>query len=558
MLLTVTPLEDPGPPSPAPPPTAPKPSKDNARLQRLLRKAAKRSGVQQHPPAQPPKSFRSTLSPVNEADLESLERAASPRKHVPPTLTLPPRFQIRTTTHRVPSPYPKHRSFTFTVSEQHSLNQYLCSPPPRDSPSPHPLRAITPTTPTAIQEPTSIPTITPQETSGPATLKAVPPNKSASFKPPENVVASSGFFFQSPKPTGLLTPSAEDHVDHSQSGTVVRNTDRSPVALKIGDNDSETTTSCLRTTTIAEVSRSHALVEQESGTFKHGNGCSPIKGKTPPFVDACTPMATEKSVSLSPCSTSTDIPQITLTLDLGPTNGTESQKTPEAIGPVSLGDAPKSPATQVINPPATAPSTLPKPALGAPPPFAKQDPTEEMNLLKCPERAKPPRRKPGGGWARLVKHLVVEPEEIKFPEPQKTEGKEEKTVGEAGTTTDGQQQSRESRLSRANKMWDALLYHMGPSTKGPEKTGSVSEAPALPFLRSRLPLLLHRPRFDARKLKEAASRPLRKVTAFFHRRTGEKPATSFNRTASGWSIRGEDAEKLVGGGSGEEQVKEAA
>lgn len=183
---------------------------------------------------------------------------------------------------------------------------------------------------------------------------------------------------------------------------------------------------------------------------------------------------------------------------------------------------------------------------------AKYPDSEEGTLLKSPERTKPPRKKPGGGWARLMKHLVVEPDEPTFPEPQKTEGKEEKTEEAKGANTEAKPQSKGLR---ANKMWDALLYHISTSSKGQEKPasgeGSTTEtasAPAaapsqFPFLRFRLPLLLHRPRFDARKLKEAASRPLRRVTSFFHRRITDKSSGTFNRTASGWSIKGDDAEQ---------------
>ncbi|KAG8438158.1 hypothetical protein GDO86_008738 [Hymenochirus boettgeri] len=63
MLLLVTPWEDPGPTSPTHHPTAPKPSKDNARLSRLLRKAARGVGCS-NLLRNLQKSFRSTLPPL--------------------------------------------------------------------------------------------------------------------------------------------------------------------------------------------------------------------------------------------------------------------------------------------------------------------------------------------------------------------------------------------------------------------------------------------------------------------------------------------------------------
>ncbi|CAH2326315.1 Hypothetical predicted protein [Pelobates cultripes] len=557
MLLTVTPLEDPGPPSPSPPPTAPKPAKDNARLQRLLRKAAKRSGVQQQP-TQPPKSFRSTLSPVSEGDLESLE-PATPKKHVPLSLILPPRFQIKTVTHRVPSPYPKHRNFTFTVSEQQSISQYLSSPTPRDTPSPRPTRAITPTVNLVINTLNA----TPQQVSGDdpnppsnesSTFKSTHSDKAATTNPlvSNDMVTCNGNFFEGANTkAGQLTLNTEDNSKKSQSDTFFTNTEIGYCTLKLGDTNSDKTVSNLRTSTeVVVVPRKSFQVEQESDTNKASACYSPASVKTKQFAVSPVMETTEKNACLSTPSRGTDIPDIIISSDSGNCNVltemqlTENHKTPNVTdlpkesGPAPSKYAPKSHKTQITHP---LTSSSPTGNLaGIKPLSEKPSTTEEMNLLKNPDRAKPLRKKPGRGWARLMKHLVVEPDEPKFPESQRTDVKEETSGDDIVMATDVQQPSRSSR---ANKMWDALLYHMATTPKGQEKTGPGSEAPPpLPFLRSRLPLLLHRPRFDARKLKEAASRPLRRVTAFFHRKTGEKPATSFNRTASGWSIRGEDAE----------------
>ncbi|KAM4721738.1 proline-rich protein 33 [Rhinophrynus dorsalis] len=572
MLLTVTPLEDPGPPSPAPPPTAPKPPKDNARLQRLLRKAAKRSGVQQSS-TQPPKSFRSTLSPVNEGDIESPEPSAS-KKYEPPPLNLPPRFQIRSVTHRVPSPYPKHRSFTFTVSEQQSLSQYLCSPPPCDTPSPlppgtrspdaptpYPPQASTPVTPTPVSLGANIPnTLTkhlPANKTPDSPLKAcssqdtpppfthglstspTPLSPSASDHPATPVI-SLPVAIQ--KTGGPHWPKTEDKMNESQSETGVRNTDNGYCISKPRHVEPTVQTSCLKTVDAGQTSKSPLPVLEEISK-KDSSCCSPTSNITSALqlVESPKQLTTENSESGLPFSASADVPCPTSTLASGPTNTTDTTSFVSAVN-VQIAPSPvvleatqstlKSPTIMKNIPVISVTEVLP----------AK----EEICLLKNPERARPPRRKPGGGWARLVKHLIVEPEEPKFPEDQSAEVKDEKAGDERGQVTESPQQSRGNR---ANKMWDALLYHMATSNKVQEKASS-EPTPPLPFLRSRLPLLLHRPRFDARKLKEAASRPLRRVSAFFHRRVSEKTVSTFNRTASGWSIREEESVK-EGAGEGQ-------
>lgn len=61
------------------------------------------------------------------------------------------------------------------------------------------------------------------------------------------------------------------------------------------------------------------------------------------------------------------------------------------------------------------------------------------------------------------------------------------------------------------------------------------------FLPRRLPILLHKPRFDARKLKELAAKPMTRISTVFEvsrfrPKGAEEHTRSFNRTASGWSV----------------------
>uniref|UniRef100_A0A8C1GE23 Uncharacterized protein n=1 Tax=Cyprinus carpio TaxID=7962 RepID=A0A8C1GE23_CYPCA len=110
------------------------------------------------------------------------------------------------------------------------------------------------------------------------------------------------------------------------------------------------------------------------------------------------------------------------------------------------------------------------------------------------------------GWTRLKKHMVVEPEVPSFPESEV---------------------EKNAQKPRATKMWDAVLFHM------------FNEDQLVPSFVHRLPILLYSPRFNARKLKEAAAKPLNKIATAFERgllhrkQQGEEPK-DFNRTAKGF------------------------
>ncbi|KFP68134.1 hypothetical protein N322_12283, partial [Cariama cristata] len=111
----------------SPPPTLPKPGKDNLRLQRLLKKAAKKNAILASEQA---KSFRSSLSPVDEAspDLEHNESTPSAetlKTTAPPSTSLPTHLSIKPITHRVPSPFRKSKPFTLKVTEQRRIAEHL-------------------------------------------------------------------------------------------------------------------------------------------------------------------------------------------------------------------------------------------------------------------------------------------------------------------------------------------------------------------------------------------------------------------------------------------------
>ncbi|KAM4596531.1 uncharacterized protein V3H82_017277 [Fundulus diaphanus] len=164
------------------------------------------------------------------------------------------------------------------------------------------------------------------------------------------------------------------------------------------------------------------------------------------------------------------------------------------------------------------------------------------------------------GWTRLKKHMVVEPEEPKFPvpgeKPQVTavesDGITDKVMDMPLADQDMNQEVVENKEGpKALKMWDALLFQMF-STKekimhqinsskkdSDKKKSSKDDQAVVPSFVKRLPILLYSPRFDARKLKEAAEKPMTKIAAAFEiglikRKSQEDERKDFNRTAKGF------------------------
>ncbi|XP_052000268.1 uncharacterized protein LOC127656122 [Xyrauchen texanus] len=160
------------------------------------------------------------------------------------------------------------------------------------------------------------------------------------------------------------------------------------------------------------------------------------------------------------------------------------------------------------------------------------------------------------GWTRLKKHMVVEPDAPSFPETEKNAEKtDSKTSGNnksSGTKEEsaGQDVVKMKEEPRSAKMWDALLFHMFStkenimkqinSNKTEEQQKKIEKDDQLvPSFVHRLPVLLYSPRFDARKLKEAAAKPLNKIATAFERgllqrkQKGEEPK-DFNRIAKGF------------------------
>ncbi|XP_028285664.1 neurofilament heavy polypeptide [Parambassis ranga] len=163
------------------------------------------------------------------------------------------------------------------------------------------------------------------------------------------------------------------------------------------------------------------------------------------------------------------------------------------------------------------------------------------------------------GWSRLKKHMVVEQEEPKFPEtgsqkeatePGPIEAKKPDVKAEDQPRTEDETESKDA--PKATKMWDAVLFQMFSSKenimhqielnkseeeKKQETKGETTEIPSFAY---RLPVLLFSPKFDAKRLKEAASRPVTKISTVFEmgligRKGKEEEPKDFNRTAKGFA-----------------------
>lgn len=187
-------------------------------------------------------------------------------------------------------------------------------------------------------------------------------------------------------------------------------------------------------------------------------------------------------------------------------------------------------------------------------------PTAEP-LLKVIKKPKGMKSKLSG-WSRLKKHMVVEQEEPKFPElgTQKEDAeqgqgvakKDEQTTLEDSEKSERQDEKPSTDAPKATKMWNAVLFQMFSTKENimhqielnkseEEQKEKKDEPKEIPAFAHRLPLLLFSPRFDAKKLREAASRPLTKIATVFEmgligRKHKDEEPKDFNRTARGFTV----------------------
>ncbi|XP_068578969.1 proteoglycan 4 [Cebidichthys violaceus] len=180
-------------------------------------------------------------------------------------------------------------------------------------------------------------------------------------------------------------------------------------------------------------------------------------------------------------------------------------------------------------------------------------------LLKVIQKPKGVKSKLSG-WSRLKKHMVVEQEEPKFPEiraqkeatgpdQSKVQKADEKAIDKPGT----QDENETKDAPVAAKMWNAVLFQMfstkenimhqielNKSEEQEKEEGQKNESKEIPSFAHRLPVLLFSPKFDAKRLKEAASRPVTKIATVFEmgligRKGKDEEPKDFNRKARGFA-----------------------
>uniref|UniRef100_A0A4W5N350 Uncharacterized protein n=1 Tax=Hucho hucho TaxID=62062 RepID=A0A4W5N350_9TELE len=136
-------------------------------------------------------------------------------------------------------------------------------------------------------------------------------------------------------------------------------------------------------------------------------------------------------------------------------------------------------------------------------------------LLKVIQKPKGMMKSKLSGWSRLKKHMVVEEEPPTFPE---SDPKKE-TVS----------------------FKDMIMQVIEASKSEEERKEQPKDAgKEIPSFAHRLPVLLFSPKFDAKRLREAASRPLTKISTVFEmgligRKNKEEEPKDFNRTARGFT-----------------------
>ncbi|XP_063145404.1 proline-rich protein 33 [Candoia aspera] len=516
MLITVTPPHEPVPlqSQAPPPPILPKPGTDNLKLQKLLKKATKKKATLS---AQQAASFRSNLSPVSEAspDLEHNERS-SPLKPTETearlTINLPPRFSVKPIIHHVPSPFPKGRPFTFTITEQRSLSEHLkltVSP----ATSPH----HRPKTPESLRQSTEFPSGPPTHLAPAFVFHEHPISSTPQVETPVMVthvaeMHSSFRRVQAPRVRSPLIGQPEDYpssfhvqTDHSASlSSQMYDTSfvkqPRPVTPKLDVTAAPEPPTRKMKTEILHVPRQYTVVT--SPTHQLDRPVTPGSSRSPePHPEVQRQSGSNTSQYMGP-----------ETLLPAPSTVSTHKFLPERIDQLAVSSPPPPPVSQ--SPASSSPKS--KPAL--------------------------PLKNKLSGWSRLKKHLIVESEVPQCPvsESEPEQGRE-KTVTEASEDDPGP--GKKGTKSKAIKMWDAILYQM---TVSKEKRQQAEEKEirreGMFSFRRRLPLLLHRPRFDARKLKELASKPMTKITTLFEvrriqRQPPEETQMGFNRTASGWQVK---------------------
>ncbi|POI31794.1 hypothetical protein CIB84_004454 [Bambusicola thoracicus] len=539
MLITVSSSIQPTPVRhhASPPPTLPKPKKDNLRLQQLLKKAAKKNALLA---AEQAKAFRSNLSPVNEAssDLERSENvppAETPKAATaaPAPTSLPVHLSIKPVTHhRVHSPFRKSKPFVLKVTEQRRIAEHL--------------RLTTPTAESPLHEP-GVPKA-PQQLEGtdahlppPHTsvlISAHPPPSSTSTKegaPEATYITKVHTYFRSVKAPRAKTPTSHQiqatpsHEDKRPSSPPPETRGSEPFPGQVSAPlDSSKAPAPTSQPTLPPAAKAELPNQAPRPTSPEETSKAPSPKPSTPDVHSCKVTAHGNDAEIS---RSERAPELT-------------RQDGDALKPLTPSTPWKPEHSETASPAQAEPTSIDTKVEHT----VQPQPTPSLPNTSPPLKAGPPPvedSRPfgakGSGWHRLRKHLMLQPEAPSFPEPEAEKPGQEEGNKEKDSSLSISQDNRPFK-SRATKMWDAVLYQM---TINKERKQQAEEKKAQKeegfFLPRRLPIFLHKPRFDARKLRELAAKPMTKITTVFEvgrygSRTDKEHTKSFNRTASGWSV----------------------
>nr|XP_009672772.1 PREDICTED: proteoglycan 4 [Struthio camelus australis] len=470
----------------SPPPTLPKPGKDNLRLQKLLKKAAKKNTVLASEQA---KSFRSSLSPVNEAspDLQhhgSAAPAETPKTATAPSISLPSRFPIKPVTHHVPSPFRKSKPFTLTVTEQRRIAEHLRF---TTSPATSPLHK--PGAPETPQQPEGTDTQLPSpRASSIFIFPQLPSSTTSTERAPEvTYITKVHTYFHSVKAPKAKIPTSD------QTQATRSNENKRPLSPAAEVSHSKSSPGQIP----APLSDSETMA---SPPTLEPHPLSPAKAGPP--SEALSPVPHKESIKAPYPKPSTSDAHSNKPAILGSDTETSgSERVPESPKQHSETPRPSTPSTPWGQVPTEAATPAQADTAGATPTETKGEHAIPPQLApsvpntSSPLKAEPPlplveEAKPLGvnasGWYRLRKHLIVPPEAPSFPEPEPAkQGQEEASHGKDSSQTSTTQ--------------------------------------------------------DSQLLKELAAKPMTKITNVFEvgqygPKVTEEHTKSFNRMATAWSV----------------------
>lgn len=475
-------------PSGPPPPLLPKPGKDNVRLQKLLRKAARKKMT--GPPV-PLGAFRTSLSPVSEASQDQEPTAPRPAEAPHPSEALCP----------TEAPCPAEAPDPTET--------------PRPSQAPHPMEAPRPT-----EAPRPMAALPRSRCSSIIHHVASPLQKSIfpfSFTQRRSLAThfkATGPRLTTPAPDPARSPSGFTQVSAPTAGV----THVSQVHIRLVPSPQA------RTLEPRQMAPDGGPGGQDQDTAPCPPGAQPLVPMAhihslPTEAPAASPWPEAPPVPRPLPGSEVSVPREASTQVVVPIAPAYCSPAPSPHRPASEGPEAEHLEETLVSGPATEAELVSRPyGASSPAPLSGPHPCPVPRVAPKPQLS---------GWTRLKKQLMEEAEASPFPGPEQSP-----ECGEQEVTCPVGPVSRPP-ASRASRMWNAVLYRVSVAKSQSGQVGPRDGACTLAGL-GRLPFLC-RPRFNARKLQEAATRPPPRVHSSI-RDLNPEPK-NFNRTAAGWRLQ---------------------